>query len=141
MLFKQTATIIHEVIDHNTISMLKKGEKYKLFKFKFMHNNLKKTTFCYKYFARVLEEMPMLEIESLVLLNDRLGLINKLAMRPQFETKQDLFKILTFKPKITSNSSNVYASEVVIQDFKDMSKYEYVNLLRIHQMLEGLNLN
>ena len=140
MLIKQTGTIINEVIDDSTISMLKRGEKYKLFKFKFIQKCLKSTTFNYKYLVKMLEEMPQLEIESLHILNDDLGVINKLATRPQFETKQDVFKIVTYNPRTTSSSSNIFTSEVNIWDSWDMDKYEYINLIRIHQIDGDLNI-
>ena len=141
MLIKQTATIFHELIDENTINMLKKGEKYKLFKFIFKHVNLKKTTFCYKHFDRILDEMPQLEIEKLIILNDKLGLINKLVTLYKFESKQDLFEILTLYSRMNSKSTNMLASDVVIENSKMMEKYEYVHNIKIPSIQKDLNLN
>ena len=85
--------------------------------------------------------MPQLEIEKLILLNDKLGLINKLVALYNFESKQDLFKILKLYPRMNPKSTNMLASDVVAQKYKAMEKYEYIHNITIPSRQNDLNLN
>ena len=61
MLQKQTLTIYSNIINEFTIDILKKGHKYKLYKFIFMNFSE------YKFIIQVLDELPELDIAEISL--------------------------------------------------------------------------
>ena len=68
MLVKQTATLFYENINISTLNMLKKNDKYKLFKFRFQ-SQLERTPYFDGQLIKILKEMPQLEIEHFQILD------------------------------------------------------------------------
>ena len=61
MLHKQSLTIYGKAVNEFTIDILKKGQKYKLYKFIFMYFSE------YKFIIQVLDELPGLDIAEICL--------------------------------------------------------------------------
>ena len=107
MLQKQTISISNDqLIDEKTIATLKRGDRYKLFKLSIFidFENKSRTEMIY----RMLDEMPEFEICKISVTNGENELINALATKSMFKTKQDLFKILEFSNNDRSKQSEPY---------------------------------
>ena len=142
MLIKQTATIVYEIIDDKTIAVLKKGNKYKLFKFIFKHKPSARVTFDYHWFGKLLEEFPKLEIVRLTLPKNYEGIIDKLVMRTQFETKQDLLEILDYHPdKFTLRSQKTAPIVTLPNDANKIGRCENVDTLFIDEINQNYELD
>ena len=91
MLHKQSLTIYYKFVDESTIDILKKGQKYKLYKFIFME------FYEYNFIIQALDELPGLDIAEIILYGNNSvtkELIQRLAELPQFKTWQDLSKVM-----------------------------------------------
>ena len=84
----------NQPIDEKTIATLKRGDRYKLFKYSITIDA--KNQVRLEMFYRILDEMPELEICEIVVGNGDNDVINTLAANSMFNTKQDLFNILEF---------------------------------------------
>ena len=95
MFEKQTISIEEDQpIDENTIRILKRGDRYKLFKLDIVVDSDNKDRF--GIFCQMLDEMPEFEISMIYVRGDINKLINTLSQKPNFETQQDLFNVLDF---------------------------------------------
>ena len=100
---KQTIYLGYQKIDEKTIQSLKRGDRYKLFKF-----NLTIKTKGFdntEWIYRMLDEMPDLEVSKISGHISNNDAINALMEKPIFKTKQDLFKIIEFSPSYENDQS------------------------------------
>ena len=142
MFQKQTMLINNEPISIQTISMLKRNSKYKLFKFDFEIDTLKDKRL--QVFYQMLDELPELEICHIKVLNSSNTFITALAEKPMFETKQDLFKILESNDESVAEQPepHEYLSAVYFPYKHDMScfvnqaKYIIIYKLEDHMNIE-----
>ena len=107
MLNKQTIHIRYsQPLDDKTIEVLKKNDKYKLFKLDF------EIEFYDQYrldmFYKILEQMPDFEISKICVYNGDNDLIDTLMEKCNFETKQDLFGVLKFMKGFRPEKSEPY---------------------------------
>ena len=142
MFVKQTVTLFYENIDIHTFNMLKKNNKYKLFKFRFQHLHNSKSDNNHRTVVRILDEMPKLEIEFIKIENDSHGLVNKLQSSSQFDTNQELFKVLEYKPKVNQDSQNLIASQAEAYHInQNHDKYAYIDQILINELNEDLKID
>ena len=123
MFQKQTIHIKSDPIDRDTIMMLKKSNRYKLFKFEI---NLCSTKIArLKIFTEMIEEMPDLEISEITLWESNNEVVNLLAEKTMFETKQDLFNVLrSFSWTVAKQSEpHEYISWVSTPEIESMSQF------------------
>ena len=113
--------INNEPIDKHTINMLKRNSKYKLFKFNFEIDTLKKNRL--QVFYQMLDKLPELEISHIKVHNSSNTFIDTLAEKPMFETKQDLFKVLESNDESVAEQSepHEYLSTVKFPYKHDMN--------------------
>ena len=74
---------------------MKRGEKYKFFKFRFTikgHTNSRA-----KLILKALDEMPNIEVEKMIIKSGDNELLDILASKPSFKTKKNLFKVLEYR--------------------------------------------
>ena len=79
------------IFDERTIKVLKKGSKYKLFKFSFriFYDQSR-----IKLFYRMLDELPGLLIDQIYLFTSENEIIHTLMKKSNFQTKQDLYRVI-----------------------------------------------
>ena len=95
MFQKQIIQILYNSpINDKTIEVLKRGDKYKLFKLKIDIDT--KDQHQLRMFYRMLDEMPEFEIYMIHTRNCNNELIDTLAKKPTFKTIKDLLKVLVF---------------------------------------------
>ena len=92
MFKKQILHIDDEPIDDNTIKMLKKGDRYKLFKINIELDTTDQKRL--KIFYEILDEMPDIEIIRIVIRNSNNEFLKTLAEKTRFKAKKDLFEAL-----------------------------------------------
>ena len=121
ILKKQTIDLRCQKVDKNTIKVLKRGDRYKLFKFIIELDN----DYPYKceVIYNILEDMPEIEIHKIYVKNGTNGMIDILTEKPMFDTKQELYKVLEFQHKVedTYTETYEYISELSYPDLYDMS--------------------
>ena len=106
MLKKQTIDIRWQVIDEMTIKALKRCDRYKLFKFRFLQVDTNQHHFI--ILLKMLTKMPDLEISKISIMNGYQNLYSILAKKPMFKNMQDLFKVLEFEDYRISDCSEPY---------------------------------
>ena len=93
MFKKQTIELSdQQTYSSGTINILKKGNRYKLFKFIFPITNCNLINDQIK--IPILDEMPNIDIEKIHTNRFDNQTIQTLLQKTKFETKQDLFKVL-----------------------------------------------
>ena len=108
----------------NTVDVLRKDDKYKLFRFEISisddEESLKETDCIF----RMLEDMPDMIIDALYVYEGNNNTFQKLLDLPNFKTKQDLLKVLYFKESydIEESEPYEYLSKVNTGD-KNMKNY------------------
>ena len=107
ILKKQTLHIsLLQPIDENTLLTLIKSDKFLLFKLDIeidLENQLK-----VEMFYKMLDRMPEFEISRIYVRHGTNELINLLATKHAFKTKQDFFKILEFNEGDLSQQSEPF---------------------------------
>ena len=95
MFEKQTIKIDRNKIDENTIKILKKFDRYKLFKLKITINAFNNSEV--EMLFNMLDQMPELELVSLRVWykNDK-EFIDTLLQKSIYKTRQELYKVLEF---------------------------------------------
>ena len=106
MFKKQTIDLEFQPIDDKTIEVLKKSEKYKLFKLSVFIDIPDQERLRMIY--RLLDEMPEFEISKIKTFRGSNDLINTLAKKPMFKSKQELFEKLDFKDYQFNQQSGPY---------------------------------
>ena len=86
--------INNEPIDIQTINMLKRNSKYKLFKFDFEIDTLKDKRL--QVFYQMLDELPELEISRISASYPCGEFLNILLQKQVFKTKKEFLKVLEF---------------------------------------------
>ena len=95
MFMKQTINIkFDQPIDDKTIEVLKRGNRYKLFKLDIVVDSDNKDRF--EIFCQMLDKMPGFEISMIYVRGDINRLISTLSKKPNFATQQDLYNVLDF---------------------------------------------
>ena len=94
MFEKQIIHLEDQHLNTKTIEVLKRGDKYKLFKLNIQidideHDRL-------GVFYTMLDEMPEFEVHLISARNYNDDFIDTLAQKPIFKTKRDLFRVLDF---------------------------------------------
>ena len=123
--------------------MLKNADRYKLFKFilKIDHKYQSECTMIYK----MLDEMPELEIVKIYVENGVNEIIEALAEKSMFKTKQDLFNILEIQnPPRNDLYTEPYEFISEIRDCKlyNMNSYvKQVGCIHIENLDRDLNIN
>ena len=92
MFQKQIILIKNEPIDMYTIKMLKRGNRYKLFKLDIFIDTEEQDRL--EVFYQMLDELPHLQICHVKVNYCSNEFIDALIEKSMFETKQDLFKVL-----------------------------------------------
>ena len=120
MFKKQTIHIKDEPIDRHTITMLKRGNRYKMYKLDITLFNTHQDRL--SLFYRILEEMPEFEISKIKILGNNNNLIETLVQKSYFKTKQDLFKVIESKDDSVAQQSepHEYLSHVYNPEHHDM---------------------
>ena len=95
MFTKQTINLRWCVIDENTIKLLKRGNRYKLYKFIIQLNYLNQQQV--KTVYQMLDQMAELDISEISVENTNEDVTHMLAQKAMFKDKQDLYKVLKFK--------------------------------------------
>ena len=121
MFEKQTIHIEHNPIDEDTIMMLKRGNRYMLFKLDISIDSQDQDRL--DIFYQMLEEMPEFEIFQINVQQCSNEFINALAKKSNFKTKQDLFKVLQTRSNsvIEQSEPHEYLSHVDHPEKHDMS--------------------
>ena len=137
-LVKQRIDLCTQTIDQNSINVLKRNNKYMLFKFYFY---IKDESDPYiKLILLMLDEMPDLEVEKCIMLSGSNSMIQTLADKPMFKTKHDLFKILDFRysQALTHPEPYEYISFVNANE-RPMDKFcKYADCVQIDYLYEDL---
>ena len=118
---KQIILIQKEPIDIYTIKMLKKNNRYKLFKLDISIDTQEQDRL--KVFYQMLDELPEIEISSVQVDNCNNEFIDAVASKPMFKTKQDLYKVLEISDRSAAKQSkpHEYLSNVYDPEKHDMS--------------------
>ena len=122
-LSKQTIHIGAQPINDNTINVLKKNDRYKMFKLDIQidaSDQGRLQTFC-----KMLKEMPDLEISRVSLKEGNNDLIATLTQKLNFDNEQDLFKIIEFSDISAPQQIEPYTflSEILYPYNHDMSTF------------------
>ena len=90
MFKKQTIDLQWQKVSESTIDVLKRGDRYKLFKFliELDTKNLAQLRIIYQMFDR----LPGLEISKLIFKNVTNDALRKLEQKNVFKTKQELYE-------------------------------------------------
>ena len=125
MFQKQTIDLIFKRTDENTIKALKRGYKYKLYKFRMLihiHPTIEDENRM-KY--KLLDEFQDLEMNEIYLFGEINKSINALTKKAMFKTKQDLFKVLATDEFLLTPSGPYepyeYLSNILCHSFEDLS--------------------
>ena len=102
MLIKQTIDFTYQKVKEKTIEILTRGDRYKLFKFILNIDNDNQDEVA--MISKMLDQMPELEILKIHVEDGNNDIIEMLAEKSMFQTKEDLFKIL----KLEYPSENYY---------------------------------
>ena len=121
MFQKQKLLIENDLIDSNTIKMLKRGNRYKLFKLKITLPTYDLDRL--QIFYQMLEEMPELEICNIKILDYNNDIVNTLFEKSNFKNKQDLFRVIDEDvcPINKNPEPYEYVSKVSSPEYYDMS--------------------
>ena len=143
MLKKQTLYIGRQKIDELTIKALKRGDRYKFFKFKITINGLKNSEIEMLY--NMLDEMPELEFGSLFVWykNDKV-LIDTLLQKSIYKTRQELYKVLKFEDTFSHDKSIPFEYSSIIHSPQkhDMSLYvKQARLIIISEFDKDMNID
>ena len=142
MFKKQTIHIVDQPIDTYTIKMLKKGERYKLFKLDIEIDAEDPDRL--EVFYQMLDELPHLEICRISVKYCNNELLDTLVGRSMFETKQDLFKVLETSDKHVAGQSepHEYLSTVYNPREHDMRRFvKQAKKIKIEDLKKYLFIN
>ena len=101
MFQKQTIDLGNHSIDEKTINVLKRGDRYKLFKLDVIINMNDQDRV--EVFYKMLDEMPDFEIQKILLKQCDKFFIKTLLQKPMFTTKEQLFKVLDIRECLMKN--------------------------------------
>ena len=121
MFQKQTISLENQKIDEKTIKVLKRGDRYKLFKFTFQIDGSRQDY--NELIYRMLDEMPELEVSKISGFFKNDDVISILAEKPMFKTKKDLFKVIQLNSIFEPNNFQPfeYLSYISNPEWYDMS--------------------
>ena len=139
---KQTLKISVHRIDHLTLKSLKRGNRYKLFRFRLEYGGhcIHET----QNIIRFLKSMPDIDIQSLQLKNANNQLIDEILLYSKYENREELFKILDYRqinaPMLDEPLQYLsYASTDDTENLTDLC--HYVDCLNIEELDQNMNLD
>ena len=142
MLQKQTIHLGNQEIDDRTINVLKKNDRYKLFKLDIQISIEDQDRL--RVFYRLIEEMPDFEVCRIDINKSSNDLINTLTKKLMFENKQDLYKILNVNVSnyIEQSEPLEYLSSLYIREEHDMTSFvKHIGSLKINKIEKDLNID
>ena len=124
ILEKQCINLGDSEIDEKTIKALERNERYKWFKFilSIDKTNTERLEIIYEMFSRI----PQMEFRQITIKNCDNAFINTLVEKTNFETKQDLFKVLNcyfFSYSSWRDRPYEYISDLVITSKYNMAGF------------------
>ena len=142
MFTKQTIFIEHQRIDEKTIEVLKRGNRYKLFKFSIIIDSKDKERI--KMFYKMLDEMPVLEIKRIKFVSRwSKDIIDTLLQKSIYKTPDELYKVLESNPgAFETPDTYEYLSIIFNPETKDMSSYvKQVGCIYIEKFNGDMNID
>ena len=111
MFQKQTMHINDEPIDHNTLKMLKRGDRYRLY---ILDIGLDSTDRKRPYvFYKMIEQMPDLKISKISVKNSTNRFLKTLMEKCKFDSKQDLLNVLDVRTLAYQSEPHEYISKLI----------------------------